>query len=573
MKEFLEPIIDFLEDRSSKPLNNARWILVLLVWLIYMAAFPALYKKMGPIALSFSGFPVFLTSWQAGLNGGLLSAILITVVNWGLMYWVGNHNWSSIIQSSLIGFVLLLFGGAVVGRMHDLRRKLVKELGERERIAKKFQSIVESSIDGITLVNEDGKVIEWNYGQEKISGCKAEDILGKYIWDVYFELQPDTLKVPTAKDQFKKSVQEALDSGQGYWLSQLTETEIQQADGSRFYIQIRKFPIKTDQGFMIGISSRDVTERKKTEKLLLESEERFRATISQSSDGILVSDENLKIIEWSSSLTEIFGYTSEEMLNQPIWQFQYSIVPEEQRPPGLHEHIKERAKRIKEQGGYTQEEMVNDYEIQAKDGTRKIIQISSFPIKTSLGTLYGSIVRDISEQKIIEQHLQHAATHDSLTDIPNRTLMKDRLLHSLANADRNEEQLAVLFIDIDNFKEVNDSFGHAAGDFLLKKFTDRVLEQTRKCDTLARISGDEFIMILESLRDPDQAANVAQKIINLGREPYQLDEKIIQTTISVGISIYPKDGSDPAELLQRADAAMYMVKQAGKNNFQFYSNQ
>lgn len=572
MEELLEPFKDYLEDRSSKSMNRVRWVLVILVWLIYIAAFPTLYNKLGPIALSFSGFPVFLTSWQAGLNGGLLSAVLITIINWGLMYWMGNHNWSSIIQSSFFGFILLLFGGAVVGRLHDLSRKLVRELKEKDQIAKKYQSIVESSIDGITLVNEEGKVIEWNYGQEQISGCKAADTLGRYIWDVNFDLQPDTLKVPSAKQQYRKNILEAIETGGGYWMDQLTEREIQQVDGSRFFIQIRKYPIKTDHGFMIGIFSRDITDRKKTEKLLLESEERFRATVSQSSDGILVSDENLNIIEWSSSLTEIFGYTREEMINKPVWQFQYDVKPAENRPPGFLEHVKERAMQIKEKGGYSQEEMVNDYEIQIKDGTRKIVQISSFPIKTSIGNLYGSIIRDISDQKIIERHLQHAATHDALTDLPNRILLKDRLLHSLANAARNKELLAVLYIDLDNFKNVNDSYGHATGDLLLQKFTERVLEQTRKCDTLARISGDEFIMILESISDPSQAANVAEKVIHLGNKPYHLNGNEFQTTLSIGISLYPTDGTDPALLLERADTAMYQAKQAGKNNLQFYSD-
>jgi len=189
-----------------------------------------------------------------------------------------------------------------------------------------------------------------------------------------------------------------------------------------------------------------------------------------------------------------------------------------------------------------------------------------------MGNLYGAIIRDVSEQKKFEKHLQHSATHDSLTDLPNRTLLKDRLTHSLSKSERNKEKLAVLYIDLDNFKEVNDTYGHAAGDFLLKQFTKRIQEHTRKCDTVARISGDEFIMVLEAISNPEHARTVAEKIIRMSEEPFQMDDKIIESTLSIGISIYPEDGIDPEILLQRADAATYPAKQFGKNNLQFYGS-
>jgi len=557
-------------EETSSTINRVRLLLIVATWLGYLLSFPMLYQRMGPVALSFSGFPVLLTAWHSGLLGGLSSAVIITVINWILLYLFGNLNWSDIIQRSYLGFFLLLFGGIVIGRVNDLRRKLKTELEEKERNSKKYRSIVESSIDGIVLVDEEGKIIEWNQSQVKITGYRQEDVCGKYFWDIYYDLRPDTQKVPSEKDQLRIQVLEALNTGTGYWLNQLTEREIQQSDGSRFFIQIRKYPIKTNAGYMIGVFSSDITERKKTEELLLESEERFRATVNQSADGILVADEQLKIIEWSSSQEKIFGYSKKEMLNTPIWQFQYDIVPEENRPPGFLEHLKERSLQIIEEGGFVEEEISRDIEIQAKDGSRKNVQISSFPIKTSTGTLYGATIRDISEQKKFEQHLQHAATHDSLTDLPNRNLLKDRLIHSIAKAERNGDKLAVLYIDLDNFKDVNDTYGHAAGDYLLQEFTKRIQKQTRKCDTISRVSGDEFIMILEQISDPEQAVTVAKKVLEMSKEPYYKDGESIEITLSIGISLYQEHGTDPAILLQRADVAMYQAKQKGKNNYQFY---
>lgn len=570
MNKILEPFRDYHSGASSRKMNRIRWAMVALSWLIYVLVFPTLYNLLGPIALSFSGIPVFFTSWQAGLWGGILSAIGITLVNGLLLYWTGD-NWSHIFRCSWLGFCLLLFGGAVVGRLHDLGRQIVNELNEHRRTAQKYSSIVESSIDGIILVNEYGKIMEWNQGEEELTGLKQAEVLGKFIWDVFYQIQPETQKVPSERDQYRENIIEALKTGKGYWLKQLNEREIQHKDGTRFYIQIQKSPIKTSTGYMIGIFSRDITERKKTELILMESEERFRATITQSSDGILVADENLKIIEWSSSQTEIFGYTRDEMIGKPIWQFQYDSVPEEHRPPGFLKHIKERALQIRDQGGDTQEENKKDYEIQTKDGGRKTIQISSFPIKTSGGILFGTITRDISEQKQFEKHLQHAATHDSLTDLPNRNLLNDRLIHSIANAERGGEQLALFYIDLDDFKIVNDTYGHSVGDELLRQFTKRILDQTRKSDTFARVSGDEFIMILESLPDRIHATTVAEKVISVGSEPYQIDDLQVSTTLSIGICLYPDNGNEPSLLIQRADAALYQAKQTGKNNLQFYN--
>ena len=572
MNRIQESFTKLLHGESSSAMNRVRWFLVVATWLVYILAFPMLYQRMGAIALSFSGFPVLFTAWHSGVPGGLSSAVIVTGINWLLMYLNGNHDWFDIIQSSYFGFFLLLLGGIVIGRVNDLRRKLKKELEEKERTSNKYRSIVQSSIDGIVLVDEEGKIIEWNHGQEEITGYRQKDVCGKYIWEIYFSLQPDTQKVPSEKDKFRSQVLEALQTGDGYWLNQLTEREIQQKDGTRFHIQIRKYPIKTNSGYMVGIFSRDVTERKKTEELLLESEERFRSTISQSADGILVADKDLKIIEWSSSQTEIFGYSREEMLDKPIWQFQYDIVPEEHRPPGFLDHLKKRPGQIIDDGTFVEEEISRDIEIQTKEGARKIVQISSFPIITSSGNLYGAIIRDISEQKKFEQHLQHSSTHDSLTDLPNRTLLNDRLTHSLSKSERNNEKLAVLYIDLDNFKAVNDTYGHAAGDILLKQFTKRIQDQTRKCDTVARMSGDEFIMVLEAISDPEHTRTVAEKIIRMSEEPFQMDDEIIESTLSIGISIFPNDGTDPEILLQRADAAMYQAKQKGKNNLQFYGS-
>lgn len=177
--------------------------------------------------------------------------------------------------------------------------------------------------------------------------------------------------------------------------------------------------------------------------------------------------------------------------------------------------------------------------------------------------------QEIAERKQVERRLEYLATHDPLTDLPNRSLFYDRLDHALSLANRERLQVAVMFLDLDGFKSVNDAFGHAKGDRLLKKVAARLADVVRGSDTVARLSGDEFALILEKIQDAKDADVIARKILEVLSKPFRLDEHEFVVTTSIGISLYPQNGGDANGLLKQADAAMYDVKTAGKNNFQF----
>ncbi len=175
------------------------------------------------------------------------------------------------------------------------------------------------------------------------------------------------------------------------------------------------------------------------------------------------------------------------------------------------------------------------------------------------------------ERKRAEAHLQFMATHDPLTLLPNRSLFLDRLNHAISLAKRNNQCLAVIFLDLDGFKAVNDTYGHQTGDHLLQSIAERFRENLRACDTVARMSGDEFAFILENIGNANNAAIVAKKILKNTRRPFYLDGHVIHITTSIGISIYPPDGNNAQEILRLADNAMYKAKQRGKNTYQFAS--
>jgi diguanylate cyclase (GGDEF)-like protein/PAS domain S-box-containing protein len=188
----------------------------------------------------------------------------------------------------------------------------------------------------------------------------------------------------------------------------------------------------------------------------------------------------------------------------------------------------------------------------------------------SVAGLIGTIT-DITEQRRVEEQVRHMAHHDALTQLPNRTLLQDRVGQAIARAKRNDEVLALLFIDLDRFKAINDSLGHSVGDRLLQEVAARLLACTRAADTVARIGGDEFVVLLGDLERPETAHHVAQKLIEALSVPLEQDGNTLQVTPSIGIASYPKDGEDVETLLRNADTAMYHAKRVGRSNPQFFT--
>jgi diguanylate cyclase (GGDEF)-like protein len=184
---------------------------------------------------------------------------------------------------------------------------------------------------------------------------------------------------------------------------------------------------------------------------------------------------------------------------------------------------------------------------------------------------YEGTVEDITELKNHSQLIEYQATHDVLTGLPNRALLKDRLHQAIGNADRSGSRLAVVFIDLDRFKDVNDTLGHQAGDSLLIAVSKRLHSCMRDSDTISRPGGDEFVLILSNLQNPDALNLTLERILAVTAQPYSIDQREFTVTSSIGISIYPDDGKDSEMLLRHADNAMYKAKAAGKNNFQFFT--
>ena len=207
-----------------------------------------------------------------------------------------------------------------------------------------------------------------------------------------------------------------------------------------------------------------------------------------------------------------------------------------------------------------------------KDGSEIHIEDSASPIHNNLGSQYGVVIvfRDVSAAQDAASKLMYQAQHDNLTNLPNRLVLSDRIAHAIALAERNKSQFYVLFIDLDNFKKINDSLGHSIGDQLLKEVANRLVGCIRHSDTVSRQGGDEFIVLLSECQLQAEAAQITSKILATLLIPYRFAHTTFSISASIGISRYPIDGRDVATLINLADAAMYQAKKRGRNNFQFY---
>jgi diguanylate cyclase (GGDEF)-like protein/PAS domain S-box-containing protein len=305
----------------------------------------------------------------------------------------------------------------------------------------------------------------------------------------------------------------------------------------------------------------DITERKRMEDALRQSEGKYRTILEDIQEGYFEVDLAGNFTFFNDSMCRIADCPKEKLLGANYRQFSNDEISKK---------VFKTFNKVFNTGESTEG---FDWQILRKDGTKRYIE-ASVSLKTDSSDKpigFKGVIRDISERKRIEQELNHMATHDSLTGLPNRLMFSQLLNHSIQSAHRNKKQLAVLFIDLDRFKTINDSLGHEAGDKLLQEMATRFKYTLRTVDIVSRMGGDEFVIMMEDVTDLSQVASFAHKIQATVIKPLVLMGEECRITASVGISVYPKDGEDEQTLMKNADIAMYFAKEEGKNNFQFYS--
>jgi diguanylate cyclase (GGDEF)-like protein/PAS domain S-box-containing protein len=308
----------------------------------------------------------------------------------------------------------------------------------------------------------------------------------------------------------------------------------------------------------ILLAIEDITERKRIEQEKTSSELRYRRLFETAQDGILILDaETGQIADVNPFLIDMLGYSKNEFLGKRLWEIGAFIDARKSR-----EAYKEL-----QRNSYIRYE---DLPLETRNGQRMEVEFVSNVYSVNNERVIQCNIRDISERKQLERDLAFAATHDFLTGLPNRAMFNDHYILALAGAKRYQKKLAIMVLDLDYFKDINDVLGHQYGDQLLKEFGKRLSSVVRKTDTVSRLGGDEFALLLTELAETKYIAKIARKILENVRKPFVLKNQEVRITSSIGISNYPDDSEDIGILIRYADTALYQAKRTGRNKYLRY---
>jgi diguanylate cyclase (GGDEF)-like protein/PAS domain S-box-containing protein len=408
----------------------------------------------------------------------------------------------------------------------------------------------------IIATDPDGTITVFNSGAERMLGYAAEEMIGQRS---LLELHvPRELAQHGAglSEEFRHPIGDFDVLALRAAIHGLEEREwtYVKKNGETITMLVSVTALRGDDNAVTGFLhvGNDVTERKRAEELLRKQS----AAMTASMDGIAILDERFQFTYLNDALAKLFGYPGPmSMVGIPLHEL-YEHDEVQRFATEILPMVRHRGRWRGEAAG------------RRRDG-------SIFPQEISLTAIEGGgmvcVVRDITERTYAEEQIKHLAYHDALTGLPNRLLFKDRLTVALSHAQRDKTRLAVLFLDLDRFKVINDSLGHNIGDQLLQSVANRIQNGLRDSDTVARLGGDEFTLLLPHLSRSDDAAPIAQKLLEALRQPFLLEGREFMITTSIGISLFPEDGTDAETLIKNADTAMYQAKEQGRDNYQLFN--
>lgn len=423
------------------------------------------------------------------------------------------------------------------------RYEAEQALVERERM---LRAIYDNSNVAIGFVSTEGRITHANRHLAELFGFTLEEVIGM---NYYEHVHPEDRELSHKNINALTSNQIDLADVERHYLRK---------DGSEFWGHLTSRRMCDESGRMLGLVGviTDITAHKAADAQL-----RLAAQVFESShEGIVIINAENRIVSVNQAFTKITGYTTEEAIGQASDMLR-SNKHTENSYTALVQQLFET--------GHWDGEVWNYH----KDG-------SLFPVWASISVVHdehGAIEKyigmftDITERKSTEDRIRHLAQYDFLTDLPNRALLFDRLTREFFEARRYDKRFALLFIDLDKFKPVNDQYGHAAGDLLLCEVAHRLADNVRDSDTVSRQGGDEFIILVPELPESEQVVQLGMKLLRILGETYLIDGHELNITPSIGIAVYPDDGEDIDTLLKNADTAMYRAKNAGRNNLKCYS--
>jgi len=439
-----------------------------------------------------------------------------------------------------VGIVLLIFNN----RLADQVRLRTAALAASER---SFRAFFELASVGVAQIDaHSGRFCKINRKYCELVGYSEEEMLQRTARDI------------THPEDLELDLQQRRDLVAGRISEYTFEKRYLRKDGGLVWVIITVSPLWTGGQEPVCTLAvvRDITKRKMAEEELVFAAKVFEHSI----EGIVVTDLNGTISQVNPAFTVITGYTAAEAIGQNP-----KILKSDRHPLSFYQQMWAQLGREGQWAG----EIWN----RRKSGEVYPEWLTINAVRNPQGqvTNYVSIFHDITELKRQQEALEHQAQHDALTGLPNRVLLNDRLQMALARMERRKTKLALLFLDLDHFKNINDGFGHTAGDNLLVELSQRLLAQLRTGDTLARQGGDEFLILLSEVESVDDVGVIAERLLKSLQAPFRHQEIEYFVTASIGVTIAPDDGSDAGALIKNADMAMYRAKNLGRNSYQFFT--
>ncbi|HJU71957.1 MAG TPA: EAL domain-containing protein, partial [Paucimonas sp.] len=457
--------------------------------------------------------------------------------------------WVSVNATPLIDNSGALIGGVVV--FHDIteQRRRETDLARQADLLKEQASLLDLTHDAILVRDSKDTVTYWNRHAEELYGYTKQEAIGQNSHALL------KTRYPIPLEEIRQVMAE-----QHHWEGELR----QQAKSGREIIVASQWVMDADDKYPLRYleTNTDITERMRLEQSFRELQENYRLIVETTPDyAIIATDPDGAIISWNRGAELMLGMAPEDATGKPISM----IFTPEDRSIGQPWHELDKARTTGK---------AHDIRWHLRpDGTRFWANGTVTPLLNEDGSIRGfvKIMRDQTAQRLAEEKTHYLANHDALTELPNRVQFSNQLHQAIALSERTQFPVAVLLLDLDRFKQVNDTFGHHVGDLLLQKVARRILTSLRETDFVARLGGDEFVVIQIDVSQPQAAETLARKLITELGLPYDIDGNEVVIGASVGISMYPADANNPVDLLKRSDLALYKAKNGGRGNFWRYA--
>jgi diguanylate cyclase (GGDEF)-like protein/PAS domain S-box-containing protein len=414
-----------------------------------------------------------------------------------------------------------------------------------------FRSMSNNTHDAMIMMDDAGNISFWNAAAEKIFGYPAQEVIGKEL---------HTFIAPAIYyDAFKKAFGHFTETGEGAMVGKTRELVALRKSGTEFPVELALASLKLkNRWYAVGIA-RDISERRHAEELLRENESRLIDMFENLSSGVAIFHaspdlQDFTLTAFNRAAERIDNLHREDLIGKNVLEIF----------PGIAEFGLLDVFRRVWKSGVAEHSPVAFYQDERISGWRE-----NYVYKLPNGEIVA-IYDDVTKEKQAEERMHQLAHYDALTGLPNRAFFTDRLHLALATAQREMTRVALLFIDLDKFKPVNDSLGHDVGDMLLKEVAQRMRYCVRDSDTVSRLGGDEFVILLPNIETAQFAMHVAGKILDSINQPFELAGHILNLSCSIGVAVYPDHGSDERMLTKNADIAMYHAKNDGRNNVKLY---